>query len=164
MLAAALAAALAASPLRAQNAPTFGVPREGLVAGLSAKKSTFQLGEPVTLETVVKNVSDKPIYIAIERPSTASLKFSVVRVVGSSRQVVPLTDRGSADTDPRLVGAHNSRRLAPGEETRLKYPITDLYQMTQPGTYEISVRVPSPGRTELQSSAMYIELTAADKQ
>jgi hypothetical protein len=113
-----------------------GKPTEGFQVSAVAETPSIPRGHAVKVRITIKNVSRRTLYLAEVGPEK---DYRAIHVSRGDGRPVPLTAHGRAlmaDTD---LYANLSVQLEPGKERTDILQISDIFDMTAPGNYSISV-------------------------
>lgn len=118
--------------------------KPSIAISLTADKSTVEAGNPVYVEVTLKNISDHAIGVEIERVAGPEMDFDI-SVLGPTDKGASLTRHGrmvkgkQLPTDPPTVinGSTFLLTKEPGGTISRRIDISNLYDMTRPGTYQV---------------------------
>ncbi len=126
--------------MQAQMRPaTATTPRTGFTLTISMKQTTAQAGEIGPVIVKEKNVTDH--LINNSRSGTSSCFWYKMDVIHDGVQVPKTKDMILRETPPKGVHTDNGPfliTLEPGDEEQFSVPVSECYQMTEPGDYQIT--------------------------
>lgn len=116
----------------------------GLRLQIKAAGTTCHSGGPLRLRVDFRNVSPRPVRVAVGSPSELYFRFSVVRME-SSNSAVPatLTSFGQERTDEMRSLGIRSGMVAPNDSVGEDFDIGPWYALP-PGNYKIACYVDMP--------------------
>ena len=105
-------------------------------------KSSYLLGEKIPVAQYIWNASD---IVLIVQQTGYTFGINDIKVINSAGKEVPLTEKGikiakDQRGDPYMATGKLCLHLAPNEVMRIREdcPMSDLFDMSQPDTYEIT--------------------------
>jgi hypothetical protein len=106
---------------------------------VSVSKEHFQVGEPILLKLVLKNDTSQEL-----RLTSTGLKDYKLDVKNEQGKLMPLTATGEALKRIEVISVSKGKiTLQPAEELdEGEFPLTDRFELTEPGKYVIIVRRP----------------------
>ena len=118
---------------------------------------TFRSGEQIVLLITLKNTGAGESALSSSSDSHDN-KVSLTDVTGNTP---PLTEFGKKATSPMgMPGPRRALRLQPGESKQISLDISQIYDLSRPGKYTVSISrfVRSPLRGDVTSNPLTIEI------
>ncbi len=126
--------------MQAQMRPaTATTPRTGFTLTISMKQPTAQVGEIGPVIVREKNITDH--LIDNTRSGAGPCFWYKMDVIREGVQVPKTKDMILRETPPKGVHADYAvfmSTLNPGDEDQFSVPVSECYQMTEPGDYQIT--------------------------
>jgi hypothetical protein len=115
-----------------------GTPADGLQLCIITEKNDYEVCEPIRIEMVFKNESDKPAWY-VTGMTFPELMFEV-RTESGER--APLTAYGRYCTDPSMAGGGSAKWhcIEPGAKFSETVLVSKAHDFTMPGMYSITAR------------------------
>lgn len=125
--------------LGAVIAQSRGQRAEDITVSYSLDSYQFTLHEPLILNFVVKNGSDKSVQVNLGKNDTQNFLITITRPDGTKLRLPPLFAEGLGTT-----GLHS---VAPGQEYKRHLVLNEWFEFGVEGHYEIAVRLTQPVKT-----------------
>jgi hypothetical protein len=115
---------------------------------LRLDRSRYRADEPITVEVVIKNVSQEAVFLGMSAEDWASFEIAVSLLESEAGGLgrMPLTKFGVRRFAPFVAAKNIPIRLEADEERRYRFPINRMVDMTLDGRYAVVVNRTIPGR------------------
>jgi hypothetical protein len=112
---------------------------------IASNRTQYEVGEPIKIGSVLKNVSDHPIMLRRTTPET-TYTMEILTPAQSWlpwRSLAALTPYGNKVKNPRMYSVAGVD-IPPGSEEKNEFEISKIYEMSAPGEYSITFRCRQP--------------------
>jgi hypothetical protein len=133
---------------------------------LSPAQQQIKAGSEIRIGVEVVNVTDHTISYSIARTDGKRWSELTYRVMVHDVQGVspPLADMGRAISSPEYRFSSGFGSLGVGQSVKDFMIISELYDLTRPGTYEVTIQGSDVKGTGVNSNPITITVTPQDKK
>ena len=106
---------------------------------ISVPNSTFHIGQPITTQVELTNLSGTEINVARSLAETEAQVTCSVLMLDSTGHPIQRTSYGDAAEKHQLVSSLRVVSLRPAETLKQTMELTKLFEITKPDTYTVRV-------------------------
>lgn len=150
----------------------WGEPSAGMQMSIRLEKSSYKVGEPVEAIIIMRNLDQKPREYRLLWPLELGFGLSLF-VSGRSTPLPTMAEARATDEGmkrmARSVYKGHTFGLSPGTQKKFEVPLSAIYDLTRPGSYQImaSRDIPDPdtgGKSLISTKAASFEIVSGDGQ
>ncbi len=112
---------------------------------IESKNPTFESGQPIYIHIVLKNTTDRQFTVVRSVGGARGEQNYRISVIDTHGGPAARTEYGEArEKHPEVNGSRSMKTLAPGQDVDEYVELTQMFDMSEPGTYILQVSRPSP--------------------